>query len=214
MPELALDAPRRRTQAERRTGTRRALLESTIECLVELGSRGTTTLEVERRAGVSRGARIHHFTNKAALLAGAVDHLYEQISSHYAEAFGAADARRSQRQRLRAGLNLLWNIYQRPHYTAVLELNSAARTDLELQQALRAVADRHRALAMQAAADFFPSIDHARAEMLVETIHVAFVGLRTQQGVTAHPRQAELVLSALEDLVALHLETHARKARG
>ncbi|HEX4355023.1 MAG TPA: TetR family transcriptional regulator, partial [Polyangiales bacterium] len=136
MPEVDLEPARRRTQAERRSSTRRALLDATIDSLIELGSRGTTTLEVERRAGVSRGARLHHFPNKAALLAEAVDHLYEQLSNHYEEAFGGPRRRGTERQRLRAGLRMLWRIYQRPHYTAVLELVASARTDGELRDAL------------------------------------------------------------------------------
>jgi AcrR family transcriptional regulator len=213
MPALASDgtlttAPTlRRTQAERRSRTRRALLDATVACLVELGARGTTTLEVERRAGVSRGARLHHFPNKSALLAEAVDHLYEQLSSHYEEAFGGPKRRRSELQRLRSGVRMLWTIYQRPHYTAVLELNTAARTDPELQQGLQMVAERHRQLAQQAAAEFFPSINAAQAELLIETIHTAFLGLRMQQGVTAGPRQVELVLGALDELAAQHFRT-------
>ncbi|KAF0162581.1 MAG: TetR family transcriptional regulator, partial [Caulobacteraceae bacterium] len=54
----------RRTQQERRDRTRGALLDATVACLVERGYTGTTTLEVERRAEVSRGARIHHFATK------------------------------------------------------------------------------------------------------------------------------------------------------
>jgi AcrR family transcriptional regulator len=209
MPELAPDGiATRRTQAERRSRTRRALLDATLACLVELGARGTTTLEVERRAGVSRGARTHHFPNKAALLAEAIDHLYDQLSSHYEEAFGGPKRRRTEQQRFCSGLRVLWGIYQRPHYTAVLELNSAARTDLELQRGLQTVAVRHRQLALQAAADFFPSIGAPQAERLIETIHAAFLGLRMAQGVTAGPHQVELVLGALEDLAAKHLETH------
>jgi AcrR family transcriptional regulator len=213
MPELASNGvvATRRTQAERRTRTRGALLDATLECLVELGARGTTTLEVERRAGVSRGARTHHFPNKAALLAEAVDHLYDQLSSHYAEAFGGPTRSRTELQRFCVGLRVLWSIYQRPHYTAVLELNGAARTDPELLRGLQAVAVRHRQLALQAAADFFPSISASHAERLIETIHAAFLGLRMSQGVTAGPHQVELVLGALEDLVAKHLETPTEK---
>jgi AcrR family transcriptional regulator len=209
MPELVSENPVRRTQAERRSATQRALLDATVSSLVELGYRGTTTLEVERRAGVSRGARIHHFPNKAALLAAAGDQVYEELSSRYAEAFGATQRRRGELQRMRAGLRVLWGIYQQPQFTASLELNSAARTDVELRQALEGVAFRHRQLAMRAAAEFFPAIDRARAEMLIETIHAALVGLRVQHGATSEPRHAELVLQALEDLVGLHLQPRA-----
>ena len=65
--------PVRRTHAERSATTRTALLDATIECLAELGYSGTTTAEVVRRAGLSRGAQVHHFPTKALLIAAALD---------------------------------------------------------------------------------------------------------------------------------------------
>ena len=117
-PDIPRPAQARRTQEQRRTHTRKLLLDATIASLCELGYAGTTTLEVERRAGVSRGARIHHFDSKAALLAGAVDYLYDQLATQYDQAFAPTPGRRSDRQRVRAGLHTLWSIYQQPHYTA------------------------------------------------------------------------------------------------
>jgi AcrR family transcriptional regulator len=203
---VELQSPIRRTQEERRNATRGALLEATIGVLVEQGYRGTTTLAVERRAGVSRGARIHHYANKAALLAGVADYLYEQLSDFYAEAFDGANRRHeSDHDRLRHGLRDLWEIYQRPHFTAVLELNMAARTDPELQQALLAVALRHRQLALDAAHKYFPILQEQQSRTLIELIHASFVGMRMQMGVTADPECLEYVLAALEDSAATQL---------
>jgi AcrR family transcriptional regulator len=195
----------RRTQEERRTATRGLLLEATIAALVEHGYRGTTTLEVERRAGVSRGARIHHFPNKAALLAGVADHLYEQFSEFYAEAFDGAQSGASDLARLRYGLHRLWAVYQRPQYTAVLELNLAARTDPELQQRLLTIAGRHRQLALDAARRYFPVLAENQARSLIELFHTAFLGMRLHGAVAADPDSIELVLAALEDSAAHHL---------
>ena len=79
MPEAKLDPTRGpRTQQQRREETRRALLDATVESLIEVGFARTTTLEVQRRADVSRGALLHHFPSKAELLVAAVDHLAEK----------------------------------------------------------------------------------------------------------------------------------------
>lgn len=195
----------RRTQEERRTATRALLLEATIAVLVEQGYRGTTTLAVEKRAGVSRGARIHHFANKAALLAAAADHLYEQLSDFYAEAFEGDRAHELDLDRFRHGLQALWSIYQRPHFTAVLELNMAARTDPELQEALQSVAERHRQLALEAARNYFPVLDEHQSRTLIELIHAAFLGMRLHSGVAADDECVALVLAALEDSAATQL---------
>ena len=67
--------PTRHTQEERRATTRAALLGTAIECLVEYGYEGTTTGRVCDRAGVSRGAHLHHFRTRPALVAAALAEL-------------------------------------------------------------------------------------------------------------------------------------------
>ena len=85
---------------------RARLLEATVECLVERGFAGTSTTLVSERAGVSRGAQLHHFPTKNDLVVAAVEHLTEVRGAELAAAAagaadraaadprGAADARR------------------------------------------------------------------------------------------------------------------------
>ena len=202
----------RRTQEQRRAQTRRLLMEATIATLAEYGYSGTTTLAVEHRAGISRGARVHHFPSKAALLAGVVDHLYEQLSDHYAEAFGDSQQRRSPRKRLHDGLRVLWSIYQRPEYTAIFELLAATRSDPELREQWLQVGHRHRGLALQAAQAFFPTLSKASAESVIETIHAGFLGLRLQ-GSVSEPQHVERVLDTLEDLAVMYLKRERNHER-
>src|SRR5215216_5804590 len=65
----------RQRQADRTRETKRKLMEATVECLVERGWSGTTTTEVAERAGVSRGAQLHHFRTRGELVAAAVEHV-------------------------------------------------------------------------------------------------------------------------------------------
>ncbi|SNR59900.1 TetR/AcrR family transcriptional regulator [Blastococcus mobilis] len=126
--------PLRRTQAERRAGTRTALLRATVEALVELGYARTTTQEVQRRAGVSRGALTHHFTSKAELMLAAMDHLYEEFSASVRRA--AAELPEESTARVRLGVELVWQRFHGPLFVAAMELWTAARTDPELRAAL------------------------------------------------------------------------------
>src|SRR5437763_16557793 len=64
------------TQAERTAATRGRLLDAALDVLAEQGYAATTTVEAAKRAGVSRGAPLHHFPTKPELLAAAVEHLY------------------------------------------------------------------------------------------------------------------------------------------
>src|ERR1700742_5094859 len=105
--DAELSAAGRRTQQQRRDATRKRLLDATIESLIECGYYAATTLEIERRAGVSRGARIHHYPTKASLLAAAVDHLYDQVSNSYELAFGSSEPGTSDAQRVSVGLRRL-----------------------------------------------------------------------------------------------------------
>ena len=71
----ASSKPLRRSQDERTAQTRARVLDAVLGCLVERGYAGTTTTAVAARAGVSRGAQLHHYRTRAALVAAAVEHL-------------------------------------------------------------------------------------------------------------------------------------------
>ncbi|WP_280510718.1 TetR/AcrR family transcriptional regulator, partial [Nocardia farcinica] len=68
----------RRTQEQRSTEMRTRLLDATIECLVEYGYAGTTTPRIAERAGVTRGAQVHHFGSKNDLVIAAINHLAQR----------------------------------------------------------------------------------------------------------------------------------------
>src|SRR5256886_15329552 len=65
----------RTRQQERSRATQLRLLDATVDCLIEQGWSGTTTTLVAEKAGVSRGAQLHHYPTKAALVLAAVEHL-------------------------------------------------------------------------------------------------------------------------------------------
>lgn len=111
------------------------LLQAAVESLYENGYAGTTTQAVQAAAGVSRGALLHHYRSKQELLVAAVAHL---------AAKRAATLRESVRDRpanaadggLSAWLDDLWESFDSPLFSAVLELWIAARTDASLREAL------------------------------------------------------------------------------
>lgn len=125
--------PRRLTQAERREATRTALLEATIECLVEFGYKNTTTGRVAELAGLSRGAQLNYFRSKAELVSAAVAHLAEK---RIAEVSSLVEKLPEKSDRLPAMLDLLWEIHQGDIFDATLDLWVAARTDTELRAPL------------------------------------------------------------------------------
>ena len=118
---------------------RQRLLEATVECLAENGWSGTSTTLVSDRAGVSRGAQLHHFPTKSALVVAAVEHLSEVRGQELKE---AAVGLPSGQRRTRAVLEMLADHFTSPVFTAALELWVAARTDDQLHQAVAPLEQR------------------------------------------------------------------------
>ena len=48
-------------QAQKSAATRNLIIEAAIKCFVELGYAQTTTTAIADKAGLSRGAMLHHF---------------------------------------------------------------------------------------------------------------------------------------------------------
>ncbi|MFI6759283.1 TetR/AcrR family transcriptional regulator [Micromonospora sp. NPDC050417] len=128
-----MSAPTRVPQQERSRATQARLLEATVECLVEFGWSGTTSTVVANRAGVSRGAQLHHYPTKAALVMAAVVHLTERRA---AEIRAEAVALPTGPGRLDRVIDMLATAFTGPLFVAALELWLAARTDPELRDAL------------------------------------------------------------------------------
>ncbi|MBW1880500.1 MAG: TetR/AcrR family transcriptional regulator [Deltaproteobacteria bacterium] len=108
-------------------------MDAAIESLVDLGFAKTTTLEVQKRAGVSRGALLYHFPSKAELLAATVVHLAVLRGRQLKElAVGLPGGK----ARVEAVLDLLWESFRGPLFQIATELRFAARTDAELRPVL------------------------------------------------------------------------------
>jgi AcrR family transcriptional regulator len=125
--------PARRTQEQRSSEMRERLLDATVESLIELGYARTTTTVVCDRAGVSRGAQVHHFRTKAELVIAAVAHLARKQE---AELRRQADSVLLAEDRTARLVDAIVEIYATPLFYAALELWVAARTDADLLASL------------------------------------------------------------------------------
>jgi AcrR family transcriptional regulator len=112
-------------------------MEATVECLVKVGFGRTSTTLISERAGVSRGAQLHHFPTKDALVVAAVAHLTEVRGAELAAAARALPVRRT-----RDVLRMLGDHVASPVFMAALELWVAARTDPTLHAAVEPLEQR------------------------------------------------------------------------
>lgn len=165
--------PAPRTQAERREATRTALLEATVECLIDYGYADTTTARVAELAGVSRGAQIHYFANKAGLVAAAVDHLAQRRTEEFRTRLLAVPAGPGW---IEALLDALWEAHQDELFDATLELWVAARTDPDLHRHLRALERGVAQSVSRLAAELFASQSERTAAL--EDIEFAMATVR------------------------------------
>jgi AcrR family transcriptional regulator len=76
----------RRTQAERTSATRRALLDAARAHFAEQGFAGTGREQVATAAGVTRGALHHHFGTKEGLFRAVVEELEAGLAEQVASA--------------------------------------------------------------------------------------------------------------------------------
>ena len=199
-------APVRRTQAERREGTIRKLLDAAAETLIEVGYARATIQEICDRAGVSQGGLFRHFATRDELIIAVAQDIGRQILETYRAEFAArrdrepslALAIRLMREQCRSRPNQVW-----------YELAIASRTHEPLRRALVPVAERYyrdiESLAREVAPDLamrfgkdFP--------ILVEILLSIFDGEAIQEFVVPEDprgkRRLELVLAMVQALGA------------
>lgn len=130
-----------RTQEERSASTRRALLEAGRQAIIELGYSRTTVAEVSKRAGVSRGAQIHHYPTKQKLMLAVADFILSdtereisELARRLGETAGPSD---DTEDAIDAFISEIWHrAFRKDKFHAILELINAARTDPVLHELL------------------------------------------------------------------------------
>jgi AcrR family transcriptional regulator len=166
----------RRSQAERRAATRRALLDAALACLLEDGYGALTTRRVASRAGVSAATLRFHFPTRSAFVAAAVEQLAVELLRQQHELL---PQRAIPAEGLFAAwLDKLWEICNGPAFHVMIELSCAARTD---ENARDSFAVAEQALTRQiarSAADLFPAqMPDARFRVLIDLAAAAMRGL-------------------------------------
>ncbi len=166
----------RRTQADRREGTIRKLLDAGAAALVEVGYAGASVQEICGRAGVSHGGMFRHFASREELLVAVAGDLGKQILADYERRFRALAYAEDP---LAVALTLLRETCRSRPNQALYELAIAARTSPRLRKAIskttvayyRTIGAVARALLPELAASLGDSFD-----VLVDTIIAIFDG--------------------------------------
>jgi AcrR family transcriptional regulator len=123
--------PERRRNADRSATTRKQILEATIQCLETGGYGAVTNIKVADAAGVSRGAMMHHFPTRQALIVALVEYAHEklnQIRRAEMEKFAVG------LPRFRAIMDLSLVTQRMPEGMALNEIRIGSRSDPEIRE--------------------------------------------------------------------------------
>jgi len=145
----------RRQQSDRTAATRAAVLEATLELLVERGYAGTSTRLAAERAGVSLGALQHHFRTKAELTVEAMRFVTERLAGEF---IAAIPVEGSQLDRFADAIDRLYVVFRGPTFAAAVELQLAARTDQTLREPIRALHADVERIIFESAAELMPEM--------------------------------------------------------
>jgi AcrR family transcriptional regulator len=151
-PEDDANVPVLGWQAQKSASTRTQITEAAIKCFVEYGYSRTTTTLIAEKAGLSRGAMLHHFPSRLAVVRAAVEHLH----SKRLRAFRKAVTKPNDGDHVRQGVEAYWSHVRHPMFVAFFELAVAARSDKELASILRPAQEAFEREWHQAAVDVFP----------------------------------------------------------
>ncbi len=123
-----------RTQAGRSAATRQALIDATLELLAERGWAGITSVAVCGRAGLTRGAFVHHFRGLPELFAAALEARYADLAEVARE--------HTPPTTVEALLAQAWEAVTATDFKVVIEAWLAAANDPGLRAAIGPVVER------------------------------------------------------------------------
>ena len=147
-------------QAQKSASTRLQIVEAALRCCVDLGYGGMTTTVIAEKAGLSRGAMLHHFPSKVDIVRAAVEHLHAKRLKAFRKAI---DRMPRDGTRVRKALEAYLEHVKHPMYVAFLELWIAARTDPELHAILKPAQEAFEQEWYRTAVDLFPEWRDAAA---------------------------------------------------
>jgi AcrR family transcriptional regulator len=189
----------RRTNAERSATTRSKLIAAAIDLLYREGYSATTTISVAAKAHVSRGAMLHQFPTRVALLLAVAENITAEQSRYRRERL-TADKFNSPMERFIASANVSWEVHSQPSAIALLEIIMATRSDRDLRKGfgpfVKTWTEKRRIAAVNMAADLGIA-DVAKVDAMIGLHQASLRGLAIElmfaQDSTHIERQRQLL---------------------
>jgi len=196
-------------QARKSAATRDQIISAAIRCIVESSYSKTTMIKISEKAGLSRGATLHHFPSKMDIIRAVVEYLHERRIQAFRRAIREippdADMAHMAVQGYSAQVN-------HPLYIALFELSVAARTDAELRDILHPAQLAFDREWYQTAWDLFPEWqnDPEAFDLALNLSQITMEGMAIRNFTHARDYDRERVLDYLEEKIR-ELKPVARK---
>lgn len=214
-PKASAKAERRKN-VDRSAATRRQILEATVRCLDQWGYGAVTNIKVADAAGVSRGAMMHHFPTRQALIVATIEFAYASQS-----VFRAAELAKVPPglDRFRRIMDLSYTTQRMPEGMTLNEIRIGSRSDPEIREAvtpmMSTISEDYVRMISEVAKEAGLKSDR-EMRGLIGTTAMASRALAINTFTYPSSRVAENVLWTLqcmrEDLIARQLgPEHARK---
>jgi len=163
-------------QAQKSASTRKVIVEAALTCITKYGYANTTTPIIAKEAGLSRGAMMHHFSNRLTVIQAAIEYLHEKRLRAFRRAVRNLPKDTPQ---LHDGLKAYWKHVTHPLYVAFHELAVASRTDKDLAKILRPAQKAFYDEWYNLSYDLFPEwkSDPAALELAMDLVNTTLEGM-------------------------------------
>lgn len=183
------------TQRERSEATQQRILEAAVRVLVQHGYAAASTTRIVEEAGVSRGAMLHHYPNKAVLMESVLQHVLQVREQAFHDALqnaGGADP-------VAAVIDAFWDaVGAEEAFVPWLELTVAARTEPRLREVLGKAADDILEVILANFRRLFDLSESPYAEILPSLGIALLQGLAMQDVIHEKPGRSEMVLMVVK----------------
>lgn len=190
-------------QAEKSAITRTAILDAAVDCLVERGYSRTTTALIAEYAGVSRGAMMHHFPSRLAVIRAVVEHLHQKRLKEYRELMEGIDQPEAEtltRAAIKTSVESAWRYINLPSFVAYQELLAAARTDPELDDVLDRTEKDVEKLFLETVEQVFPHWKKLGSlELANDLVQFCMRGMALSHMVTNKQKRAKRMIEFITD---------------
>ncbi|WP_265919870.1 TetR/AcrR family transcriptional regulator [Cupriavidus nantongensis] len=193
------------TTGKETLGTRERILDAAVTIVIEQGTARATTLEVQRRAGVSRGALLHHFPTHADLLSATVEGLVKRNEEAVLASLAKLEGTRDVVER---AIRVLAIASVQPAYLAELELWAVSRTDPALRATLAEAERRARKDSERVLKTLFEASDSSPMQASVIAMTIEFLrGLALSGVLRGSPVRRQQLIGQWIQATKLLLET-------